>query len=109
MTEEQLIAVVVVGIVFVLFILPIAFCTEYNDSVERIKNKKIKEKNEMERSNLGKRMIRYRAKHRITQRELATRLGLSIYVVTSCETGRHAPHKANEVMIEEKMDMLERE
>lgn len=63
----------------------------------------------MERTELGKRILRYRAKHRLTQKQMAEVLGVGKHVVFNCENAVHKPHAANQIMLEEKMDELEEE
>lgn len=42
---------------------------------------------------LRERMIYYRAKHKITQKELADRVGVSLQTINSIETGTQTPSK----------------
>ena len=44
-------------------------------------------------------MIRYRAKHKINQSELAERCGLSKQTISSVETGQQTPSKMTEAKI----------
>lgn len=49
--------------------------------------------------NLCDMMIAYRARHNITQRELAKRLGVSLATVVNVETGRRGPSKTTRIKI----------
>lgn len=44
-------------------------------------------------------MVEYRARHNMTQRELAERLGLSLATVVNVETGRRGPNKTTKIKI----------
>ena len=48
---------------------------------------------------LSEEMLSYRAKHRISQSELAERCGLSTQTVCSVETGQQTPSKITELKI----------
>ena len=59
---------------------------------------------------LGERMLQYRAKHKISQRQLAELLGEKhINTIHRIECDKHKPHKINEIRLTEKMDKLEEE
>lgn len=59
---------------------------------------------------LGERMLQYRAKHKISQRQLAELLGEKhINTIHRIECNKHKPHKINEIRLTEKMDKLEEE
>lgn len=59
---------------------------------------------------LGTRMLSYRARHRLSQRQLAELLGeKNINTIYRIENGVHRPHKANEIRLSEKMAKLEAE
>lgn len=49
---------------------------------------------------LSERMIQYRARERINQRELANRCGLSLQTVNGIETGVQTPSRVTKVKIE---------
>ena len=49
---------------------------------------------------LGERMIKYRARERISQGELAERCGLSLQTVNSVENGTQTPSKLTIAKIE---------
>lgn len=57
---------------------------------------------------LKDRMLRYRAKHGISQTELGNRIGESLNMVWKIEAGCNL-HKANKIRVEMKMDDLEKE
>lgn len=44
-------------------------------------------------------MIRFRAKHRITQKELAERAGVTVQTICSVETGQQNPSRLTEQKI----------
>lgn len=50
-------------------------------------------------SELSDKMVIYRAKHRITQAELAKRCGVSTQTINSVETDQQKPSKITEVKI----------
>lgn len=56
---------------------------------------------------LGERMLNYRAKHDLTQIELADILQISPMAVWRCESGKFKMHKANELRLNQKMTKLE--
>lgn len=56
---------------------------------------------------LGERMLTYRARHNISQRELADLLGTYDNNVSRIELGKHKPHRANELKFNLKMNELE--
>ena len=56
---------------------------------------------------LGVRMLSYRARNRLSQRELAELMGETLMTIYRTESGVHKPHKANEIRLSEKMDELE--
>lgn len=59
---------------------------------------------------LGERMLQYRARQKISQRQLAELLGEKhINTIHRIECGKHKPHKANEIRLTERMDKLEAE
>ena len=59
---------------------------------------------------LGERMLQYRAKHKISQRQLAELLGEKyINTIHRIEYNKHKLHKINEIRLTEKMDKLEEE
>ena len=59
---------------------------------------------------LGERMLQYRAKHKISQRQLTELLGEKhINTIHRIECNKHKPHKINEIRLTEKMDKLEEE
>lgn len=49
---------------------------------------------------LQEKMIEYRAKERITQKELAERVGISTQTVNSVENGLQTPSKVTQAKIE---------
>lgn len=57
--------------------------------------------------NLGERMLEYRAKHKLTQKQLAKLLGENSNTVFKFESGKTKPHKVNEVRVHFKMRELE--
>lgn len=56
---------------------------------------------------LGERMLRYRAKHRLTQSQLASEMGETLQTIHRCESGKQKPHKANEIRLSMKLEALE--
>jgi transcriptional regulator with XRE-family HTH domain len=56
---------------------------------------------------LGERMLSYRARHRISQTKLAELIGETQNVIHIIETGKHRPHKANEMRLSAKIQELE--
>lgn len=56
---------------------------------------------------LGERMLRYRARHNISQRELAEFLGTYHNNISRIESGKYKPHRANELKFNLKMNELE--
>ena len=48
---------------------------------------------------LADEMVRYRAKERISQTELAKRVGVSLQTINSVETGQQTPSKLTEQKI----------
>ncbi|HCJ37843.1 MAG TPA: transcriptional regulator [Erysipelotrichaceae bacterium] len=44
-------------------------------------------------------MIRYRAKHKLTQRELADKVGVTLQTINSVENGYQKPSKVTEAKI----------
>lgn len=61
----------------------------------------------MEKSDLGNRILMYRAKHNLTQRQMAILLGEHHNAICWLETGKHQPHKTKEIRITLKMNELE--
>lgn len=57
---------------------------------------------------LGERMLRYRAVHKLTQKQLADLICEQAHVVFRCENNKNVMHKANELRVGLKMDELER-
>lgn len=49
---------------------------------------------------LSERIIRYRAKHRITQKEMAQRCGITPQTLCYIETGQQTPGKMTQTKIE---------
>ena len=49
---------------------------------------------------LQERMIQYRAKHDISQRELAEKVGVSVQTINSVENGTQTPAKVTQAKIE---------
>jgi len=49
---------------------------------------------------LQERMVEYRAKERISQKELASRCGISVQTINSVENGLQKPSKRTAAMIE---------
>jgi len=49
---------------------------------------------------LAERMVRYRAKHRMSQRQLADECGLSLQTVNSIENGIQSPSRVTKAKIE---------
>ena len=49
---------------------------------------------------LQERMIEYRAKNDITQRELAEKIGVSVQTINSVENGTQTPSKVTQAKIE---------
>lgn len=49
---------------------------------------------------LQERMVEYRAKERISQKELASRCGISVQTINSVENGLQEPSKRTAAMIE---------
>ncbi len=49
---------------------------------------------------LQERMIEYRAKNDITQRELAEKIGVSVQTINSVENGTQTPSKITQAKIE---------
>lgn len=62
----------------------------------------------MER-NLAERMIEYRAKERISQKELADRVGVSLQTINSIENGLQEPSKLTKAKIYLVIDENKRE
>lgn len=56
---------------------------------------------------LGERILQYRAKHRLSQRQMAILLGENHNAISWLETGRHKPQKMKEVRLTLKMNELE--
>lgn len=56
---------------------------------------------------LGERMLNYRAKNKLTQIQLADLLEISPMAVWRCESGKFKMHKTNEIIISEKLKILE--
>ena len=50
--------------------------------------------------NLGERMLRYRAKHRMTQKQMAEKCGVSLQTLCCVETGQQTPGKMTLTKIE---------
>lgn len=44
-------------------------------------------------------MVEYRARHKMTQRQFAERLGISLATVVNVETGRRGPNKTTKIKI----------
>lgn len=61
----------------------------------------------MSKSNLGVRMLIYRARHRLSQRKLADLIGENLMTIYRTENGICKPHKVTEIRLTEKMDKLE--
>lgn len=61
----------------------------------------------MSKTSLGVRMISYRARNRLSQRKLAELMNEDLMVIYRVESGKHKPHKVNEIRLTEKMDKLE--
>lgn len=60
-------------------------------------------------TNLGVRMISYRARHRLSVRAFAELIGEHMNSIYRIENNIHKPHKINEIRLEKKMDKLEAE
>lgn len=58
---------------------------------------------------IGERMLSYRAKHGLSQRQLADKLDESFYMIRNCEHNWYKLQKANEIRISQKMAKLENE
>ena len=58
-----------------------------------------KEVEDMMDEKLSEQMIRYRAKERISQKELAARCGVSLQTINSIENGIQDPSKVTEAKI----------
>lgn len=56
---------------------------------------------------LGERMLEYRAKHKLTQKQLANLLDENPNTIFKCENDKHKLHKVNEVRLHLKMRNLE--
>lgn len=56
---------------------------------------------------LGERILQYRAKHRLTQKQMAILLGEGVQAVYKLENRTHKPQKANAVRIALKLQELE--
>lgn len=56
---------------------------------------------------LGERMLDYRAKHGLTQKQLADLLEENSNMVFKCENNKHKLHKVNELRLHLKMKTLE--
>ena len=56
---------------------------------------------------IGERMLEYRAKHDLTQKQLAELLGENSNTVFKFENGKTKPHKVNELRLHIKMKELE--
>lgn len=56
---------------------------------------------------VGERMLRYRAKHRLTQSQLGEKIGETVSTIFRCESGKVKMQKVNEVRLTIKMDELE--
>lgn len=61
----------------------------------------------MERTRLGQRIFEYRAKHRISQSDMACELGVYLNLVWRLENGKKV-HKATEHRLMARLDELER-
>lgn len=66
---------------------------EYNRNIIRGRRRN------MERTELAEKMLRYRAEERISQRELASRAGLTVQTVNAVENGTQSPSKLTEAKI----------
>lgn len=53
----------------------------------------------MAERNLVNEMVRYRAKHDLSQAELAAKAGLSTQTINSIETGQQTPSKVTEMKL----------
>ena len=60
-------------------------------------------------TNLGVRMISYRARHRMSMRVFCDLINENLMTVYRIEKGIHKPHRINEIRLTEKMDKLEAE
>lgn len=53
--------------------------------------------------NFGRKMLEFRAKHNLTQTQLANIIGVDINTVYRTENGKTEPTKRNEIIFENKM------
>ena len=56
---------------------------------------------------LGERMLEYRAKHGLTQKQLADLIEENSNTIFKCENNKHKLHKVNELRLHLKMKELE--
>lgn len=56
---------------------------------------------------LGERMLNYRARHNLTQIEMAELMGENSNTIYKCESGKVKLHKVNEVRVNIKLKELE--
>lgn len=56
---------------------------------------------------LGERMLEYRAKHGLTQKQLADLIKENSNTIFKCENDKHKLHKVNELRLHLKMKELE--
>lgn len=56
---------------------------------------------------LGERMLEYRAKHGLTQKQLADLIKENSNTIFKCENNKHKLHKVNELRLHLKMKELE--
>jgi transcriptional regulator with XRE-family HTH domain len=61
-----------------------------------------------EEMTLGERMLRYRVRHKLSQRQLGERIDETLNTVYRCERGDNM-HTVNRVRLDEKMKKLEEE
>lgn len=58
---------------------------------------------------IGERLLQYRAKHNLTQKQLADLIGVNNTIIHRYEKGMVKPHKIKEIQISEKLNELENE
>jgi DNA-binding XRE family transcriptional regulator len=56
---------------------------------------------------IGERMLRYRARHKLTQVQLAKIIGENSNTIFRCENKKNKLHKVNEIRLDLKMKELE--
>lgn len=58
---------------------------------------------------LCEKIIEYRARHNLTQRDLAQRIGVSVCTITNVETGRRGPNKIVRIKLLDELAKGEKE